>query len=238
MHRLGWWPAPQSAKELATTVLPLTAVVGEDSYLVQTGVVSVLEGGGIEVRGTAADLDSLRAAVARERPDVVVTDIRMPPTSTDEGVRLARELAESHPEIGVVVLSQHALAAYATEIFESGNPRRAYLLKERLASPDYLLAAIRAVVESRPQLDPLVISLLAGMGGVDNRIDRLSPREHEVLGLVAGGLSNSAIAERLFLTTRAVERHINSIFGKLELTDQHATNRRVLAALAYTRGQE
>jgi DNA-binding NarL/FixJ family response regulator len=219
-------------------VLPLTAVVGEDSYLVQTGVVSVLEGGGIEVRGTAADLDSLRAAVARERPDVVVTDIRMPPTSTDEGVRLARELAESHPEIGVVVLSQHALAAYATEIFESGNPRRAYLLKERLASPDYLLAAIRAVVESRPQLDPLVISLLAGMGGVDNRIDRLSPREHEVLGLVAGGLSNSAIAERLFLTTRAVERHINSIFGKLELTDQHATNRRVLAALAYTRGQE
>jgi DNA-binding NarL/FixJ family response regulator len=219
-------------------VLPLTAVVGEDSYLVQTGVVSVLEGGGLDVRATAADLDSLRAAVARERPDVVVTDIRMPPTSTDEGVRLARELAESHPEIGVVVLSQHALAAYASEIFESGNPRRAYLLKERLASPDYLLTAIRGVVEGRPQLDPLVVSLLAGMGGVDNRVDRLTPREHEVLGLVADGLSNTAIAERLFLTTRAVERHINSIFAKLELTDQQATNRRVLAALAYTRGQE
>jgi DNA-binding NarL/FixJ family response regulator len=219
-------------------VLPLTAVVGEDSYLVQTGLVSVLEGGGIEVRATAVDLDSLRAAVARELPDVVVTDIRMPPTSTDEGVRLARELGESHPEIGVVVLSQHALAAYASEIFESGNPRRAYLLKERLASPDYLLAAIRAVVDGRPQLDPLVVSLLAGIGGVDNRLDRLTPREHEVLGLVADGLSNSAIAAQLFLTTRAVERHINSIFAKLELTDQQATNRRVLAALAYTRGQE
>ncbi len=219
-------------------MLPLTAVVGEDSYLVQTGLVSVLEGGGIEVRATAVDLDSLRAAVARELPDVVVTDIRMPPTSTDEGVRLARELGESHPEIGVVVLSQHALAAYASEIFESGNPRRAYLLKERLASPDYLLAAIRAVVDGRPQLDPLVVSLLAGIGGVDNRLDRLTPREHEVLGLVADGLSNSAIAAQLFLTTRAVERHINSIFAKLELTDQQATNRRVLAALAYTRGQE
>jgi DNA-binding NarL/FixJ family response regulator len=198
----------------------------------------VLEGGGIDVRATAADLDSLRAAVLRERPDVVITDIRMPPTSTDEGVRLARELAASHPEIAVVVLSQHALAAYASEIFESGNPRRAYLLKERLASPDYLLAAIRAVLEDRPQLDPQVVSLLAGIGGVDNRVDRLTPREHEVLGLVADGLSNTAIAERLFLTTRAVERHINSIFAKLELTDQQATNRRVLAALAYTRGQE
>ena len=216
----------------------LTAVVGEDSYLVQTGLVSVLEGGGIEVRATAADLDSLRAAVARERPDVVVTDIRMPPTGTDEGVRLARELGESHPEIGVVVLSQHALAAYASEIFESGNPRRAYLLKRAAREPDYLLAAIRAVVEGRPQLDPLVVLAACGIGGVDNQLDRLTPREHEVLGLVADGLSNTAIAERLFLTTRAVERHINSIFAKLELTDQQATNRRVLAALAYTRGQE
>jgi DNA-binding NarL/FixJ family response regulator len=217
---------------------PITAVVGEDSYLLQTGVVSVLENGGIDVLATAAELESLRTAVERERPDVVVTDIRMPPTSTDEGVRLARELASSHPEIGVVVLSQHALAAYATEIFESGNPRRAYLLKERLASPEYLLIAIRAVVAGRPQLDPLVVTLLVGGGDRDARLDHLTARENEVLALVAEGLSNTAIAATLVLTTRAVERHINSIFAKLGLTDQQATNRRVLAALAYTRGHE
>jgi DNA-binding NarL/FixJ family response regulator len=217
---------------------PITAVVGEDSYLLQTGVVSVLENGGIDVLATADELESLRTAVERERPDVVVTDIRMPPTSTDEGVRLARELAVSHPEIGVVVLSQHALAAYATEIFESGNPRRAYLLKERLASPEYLLAAIRAVLAGRPQLDPLVVTLLVGGDSRDARLDQLTARENEVLGLVAEGLSNTAIAAALVLTTRAVERHINSIFAKLDLTDQQATNRRVLAALAYTHGHE
>jgi DNA-binding NarL/FixJ family response regulator len=215
----------------------LTAVVGEDSYFVREGLVSVLAEGGIEVLAVAEDLESLRETVLRERPDVVVTDIRMPPTGTDEGIRLARELADSHPEIGVVVLSQHARAAYATEVFAPGNPRRAYLLKERLASPDFLLSAVRAVAEGRPQVDPLVMALLVDPTGSQPGLDRLSAREGEVLALLAEGLSNSAIAERLVLTTRAVEHHINSIFEKLELHDPK-TNRRVMAALVYAHAQD
>jgi DNA-binding NarL/FixJ family response regulator len=215
----------------------LTAVVGEDSYLVREGLVSVLVDGGIEVLSVAENLDELRAAVERDRPDVVVTDIRMPPTGTDEGIRIARELAETHPEIGVVVLSQHARAAYATEVFADGNPRRAYLLKERLASPEFLIGTVRAVVAGRPQVDPQVMLLLVRPDGGEPGLDRLTPRETEVLALVAEGLSNTAVAERLVLTTRAVEHHINSIFEKLDLHDPK-TNRRVMAALVYTHGQD
>jgi DNA-binding NarL/FixJ family response regulator len=215
----------------------LTAVVGEDSYLVREGLVSVLEEGGIEVVGVAGELDELRETVERERPDVVVTDIRMPPTGTDEGISLARELAKTHPEIGVVVLSQHARAAYATEVFASGNARRAYLLKERLASPDFLLNAVRAVANGQPQVDPQVMALLVRPEGTEPGLERLSARETEVLGLLAEGLSNTAIAERLTLTTRAVEHHINAIFEKLELHDPK-TNRRVMAALVYAHAQD
>ena len=216
----------------------MRAVVGEDSYLVRIGLVSVLEEGGIEVAAVAENLDELRAAVAEQQPDVVVTDIRMPPTGTDEGVRFAEELAKTSPGIAVVVLSQHARSVYATAVFAGGNPKRGYLLKDRLASPEYLLNAIRSAVDGPPQLDPQVVSLLVAGDDGDERLDRLTEREQEVLGLVADGMSNAAIAERLVLTTRAVERHINAIFARLGLEDGASTNRRVIAALIYAHSRD
>ena len=212
-------------------------MVAEDSYLVREGIVRVLEESDIEVVGADGDLDSVRETVELERPDVVVTDIRMPPTGTDEGIRLARELASSAPDVGVVVLSQHAQPGYAVELFEHGAARRAYLLKERLADRELLLAALRSVADGRPLIDPAIVDLLLAGDRSDGALNRLTPRESEVLALVADGRSNAAIARELTLTTRAVERHINSIFAKLDLRDAASYNRRVVAALLYHRAK-
>ena len=159
----------------------------------------------------------------------------MPPTNTDEGIRLAVELRSSHPEIGVVVLSQHAEPLYATALFESGSEGRAYLLKERLADREEVGRAVREVAAGRAVIDPAVVEQLVGArrGKAESRLDALTPRELEILALVAEGESNSAIAARLVITKRAVERHINSIFWKLDLREAEDVSRRVKAVLMF-----
>jgi DNA-binding NarL/FixJ family response regulator len=211
-------------------------VLGEDNYLAREGITRVLEElPGVELVGSAGDLDALRDAVRRLRPDVVLTDIRMPPTSTDEGIRLARELRDTHPGTGVVVLSQHVEPLYALALFEHGSDGRAYLLKERLRDADELGRALQAVASGGSLVDPRVVdALLVQLDRRDDSpIGRLSPREREILALVAEGRSNSAIAESLVITKRAVERHINSIFAKLDLADSGDVSRRVKATLVY-----
>jgi DNA-binding NarL/FixJ family response regulator len=216
--------------------MALRVVLGEDSYLAREGIVRALERlEDIELAATCGDLDELREAVVGERPDVVLTDIRMPPTNTDEGIRFAAELRSSHPEIGVVVLSQHAEPLYATSLFERGSDRRAYLLKERLRDGAELQRALREVASGGSVVDPRVVEELLGLQRrrSDTRLDRLTARELEILGMIAEGRSNSAIAESLVITKRAVERHINSIFSKLDLGDSEDVSRRVKAVLLY-----
>jgi DNA-binding NarL/FixJ family response regulator len=215
--------------------MAIRVVLGEDSFLVREGVASVLRNlDDVELIDTTGDLDELRGLVERTKPDVVVTDIRMPPTNTDEGIRLADELRSSHPEIGVVILSQHAEPRYAMALLSAGSARRAYLLKERLTDEAELSQALRNVAAGQSLIDPRVVEKL-----VDARARRgsdlgdLTPREFEILGLIAEGRSNSWIASKLTITKRAVERHINAIFLKLDLGEPEDVNRRVQAALLY-----
>lgn len=182
--------------------------------------------------------DDLLAAVEEHLPDVVITDIRMPPTQTDEGIRAANAIRTAHPEIGVVVLSQYVEPAYAVQLFASGSDGRAYLLKERVGDIDELGAAIRRVAESGSVLDPLVVdALIEGRGRhAGSVLDRLTERERDVLAEVAKGGSNAAIAEALFISSRSVEKHIGSIFSKLDLQVTDEVNRRVKAVLVYLGG--
>jgi len=218
----------------AATPTPIRVVVSEDSYLLREGLVQELSvGPRVEVVAAAGDYDAALEAVGRTAPDVVLTDIRMPPTHTDEGIRLSATLAESHPEVGVVVLSQHAQLHYARTLFETTGSCRGYLLKDRVADPAFLVDAVTSVARGIPILDPRVVELLARADGPSSAVDGLTEREREVLGLIAAGTTNAAIARELVLTTRAVEKHVNSIFAKLGLQDDAAHNRRVLAALAF-----
>jgi len=215
-------------------------VLGEDSFLAREAVGSVLAAAdGVELVGAAGDLDSLRAMVDELRPDVVVTDIRMPPDNTDEGIRLAAELRSTHPEIGVVVLSQHAEPTYATLLFEEGSERRAYILKESLKNQAELTRALETVAEGGSVVDPIVVEQLveARRAQEDSRLDGLTPSELEILRMIAEGRSNAAIAESRVITKRAVERHINSIFMKLDLREAEDVSRRVKAALMYLAGE-
>jgi DNA-binding NarL/FixJ family response regulator len=215
----------------------LRVAVGEDSFLVREGIVQALaDAPSIDVVAAEPDLDTLRAAIDRLSPDVVITDIRMPPTKTDEGIRLATELQSTHPSVGVVVLSQHANPSYATTLFADGASQRAYLLKDRIADPGHLVEAVESVAQGRPMLDAKIVELLLGVA--DQRrpgLEDLTPRELDVIALVAAGRSNDAIAAELVVTRRAVERHINAIFAKLGLDESHGVNRRVVAALLYAR---
>jgi DNA-binding NarL/FixJ family response regulator len=214
----------------------LRVVLGEDSYLASEGIARAFERvDGIELVATRGDLDSLRAAIDEEHPDVVLTDVRMPPTNTDEGIRLATELRSSNPDIGVVVLSQHNDPFYATALFETGAARRAYLLKERVRDAGELSRAVRSVAEGGSVVDAAVVETLleAYRSRGESQLSRLTPRELEILGLIAQGRSNVAIAEALVLTKRAVERHINGIFMKLDLGEDRDVSRRVKAALIY-----
>ena len=172
-------------------------------------------------------------------PDVVLTDISMPPTNTDEGIRLAEELRTTHPDIGVVILSQYAEPLYATQLLAEGSDRRAYLLKERVQYRSDLTRALREVASGRSVVDPRIVELLlaARQQRADSHFDALTPREQEILALVAEGSSNAAIAEQIVITKRAVERHINSIFMKLDLGDSENISRRVKAAVLYLAGQ-
>ncbi|HET7760459.1 MAG TPA: response regulator transcription factor [Gaiellaceae bacterium] len=218
----------------------LRVVVGEDSFLTREAITALLNDTvGIELVAACEDADSLRAAIEREQPDVVLTDIRMPPTHRDEGIRLANELRETRPEIGVVVLSQHAEPTYAVLLFDDGSHGRAYLLKESLRDREELVRAVVTVAEGGSVVDPLIVEELLEIQRQrrDSPLDRLTPRELEILGLIAEGRSNAAIAEKLVVTKRAVERHINSIFLKLGLRESDDVSRRVKAALLYLSGE-
>jgi DNA-binding NarL/FixJ family response regulator len=218
----------------------LRVVVGEDSFLTREAITALLnDTAGIELVAACEDADSLRAAIEREQPDVVLTDIRMPPTHRDEGIRLANELRETRPEIGVVVLSQHAEPTYAVLLFDDGSHGRAYLLKESLRDREELVRAVVTVAEGGSVVDPLIVEELLEIQRQrrDSPLDRLTPRELEILGLIAEGRSNAAIAEKLVVTKRAVERHINSIFLKLGLRESDDVSRRVKAALLYLSGE-
>ena len=214
----------------------LRVVLAEDNLLVREGVQRLLEAQtDIDLVATCGDFDGLLAAVERERPDVVITDIRMPPTGTDEGIRAAAQIRGSHPEIGVVVLSQYAEPEYALSLLEKGAAGRAYLLKERVSDIEQLVNAIREVARGGSVIDSKVVEALvaARTRKTDSPLRDLTPREQEVLAAMAEGKNNAAIAARLFLTERAVEKHINSIFSKLGLQEEKDVHRRVRAALLF-----
>ncbi|HYX88872.1 MAG TPA: response regulator transcription factor, partial [Gaiellaceae bacterium] len=214
----------------------IRVVLAEDDYLVREGVRTLL-GTRPELALVAVcdSLDTLLRAVEAERPDVVVTDIRMPPTHGDEGIEAARRLRELSPETGVVVLSQYAEPKYALELFEQGSARRAYLLKERVSDLEQLVAAIREVAAGGSVVDPKVVEELVAARSRAERspLAELTPREREVLGEMAQGKNNAGIARSLVLTERAVEKHINSIFTKLGLKWEQEVNRRVKAVLLF-----
>jgi DNA-binding NarL/FixJ family response regulator len=210
-------------------------VVADDSLLVREGVRALLsDQPDLDVVGTGADLDELRAVIIATEPDVVVTDICMPPTNSDEGVRAALELRRTRPRVGVVVLSQYDDPSHATMLLQDGVAGRAYLLKERVAQPGQLADAVRAVAAGSSVIDPKIIEvMLSSRGRAGGPLSRLTPREREVLAEMATGASNAAVADRLFVTVRAVERHINSIFAKLGLVDEGDVHRRVRAVLLH-----
>ena len=216
--------------------MPIRIALGEDSLIVREGVRQLLAvDPAVEIVATVSDAGSLREACETLQPDVVLTDIRMPPTNTDEGIRLAGELRDSHPAIGVVVLSQFADPLYALSLLDRGSDGRAYLLKERVHNRAELMAAIRAVAEGGSMIDPKIVEALVAARSRAERspLNDLTARELEVLSEIAQGKSNTAIAGSLFLTKRAVEKHINSIFLKLSLGDSADVSRRVKAALIY-----
>ena len=211
-------------------------MLGEDHALLREGLATLLRGAAdIELIGVAEDLPALEALIVDHDPDVVVTDIRMPPTGTDEGIALAARLRAEHPAMGVVVLSQHDDPAYALALLEHGSEGRAYLLKERISQVGELLAAVREVAAGGSVIDPKVVEGLvsANRRAPASELDRLTPREREVLAEMATGKSNAAIASTLVLSERAVEKHTNSIFSKLGLTEEPDLNRRVKAVLVH-----
>jgi DNA-binding NarL/FixJ family response regulator len=211
-------------------------VLADDHYLVREGVRRLLETEPeIEVVAVCGDLDSLLAAVEAEQPDVVVTDIRMPPNGVDEGIQAAERLRDTHPDVGVVVLSQYAEPRYALALLESGTARRAYLLKERVDNLAELVAAIRAVAEGGSVIDPKVVEgLVAEKARVEESpMHQLTPREHDVLREMAEGRNNAAIAAALFVTERSVEKVIHSIFLKLGIAWEPTVHKRVAAVILY-----
>lgn len=212
----------------------MRVVIADDSVLLREGVARLLTEAGIEVVGQAADAEELLREVGKTMPDVAIVDIRMPPTHTDEGVRAAREIRRLHPGIGVLVLSQYVRPSYAFELLADDARGVGYLLKDRVSDLGELSDAVRRVGEGGSALDPSVVAQLVGRRrqGHD-ALDDLSQREREVLGLMAEGRSNRAIAERLVITERTVEKHVKSIFGKLRLPASEEDHRRVLAVLAY-----
>jgi DNA-binding NarL/FixJ family response regulator len=211
-------------------------VLAEDQYLVREGLRRVLETQeGLEVVSVCGDLDSLLVTVAAEDPDVVVTDIRMPPGNTDEGIQAATRLRETSPEVGVVVLSQYATPGYMLALLNGGSERRGYLLKERVNDPEQLVAAIRAVAEGGSVFDPKVVETLVAenVRSEESPLNELTPRERDVLREMAEGKNNAAIAHALVLTERSVEKVIHSIFLKLGLTWEPAVHKRVKAVVLY-----
>ncbi|MGY1729048.1 response regulator [Geodermatophilus sp. SYSU D01062] len=214
----------------------MRVVLGEDSVLLREGLVRLLEEAGTTVAAAVGDGPSLVRAVVSERPDVAVVDVRMPPTHTDEGLRAAVEVRRVVPGTAVLVLSQYVEVAYADELLADGRGGVGYLLKDRVTDLDQLLAALAEVVAGGTVLDPQVVAQLFARRRADDPVRRLTPREREVLGLIAEGHSNTAIARQLVVTPGAVEKHTQRIFAKLGLAPDEDRNSRVMATLAYLRG--
>ena len=219
----------------AGTARCLRVVVADDSVLLREGVVRLLEENGFEVVGQAGDADDLIRKVRAHKPDVAVVDIRMPPTNTDDGLRAALEIRAELPDTGVLVLSQYVEEGYALDLVGEGADGTGYLLKDRVADVERFVDSVRRVADGGSALDPEVVSQLVGRARRDDPLDELTPREREVLELMAEGRSNNAIAEHMVVTERAVEKHVTSIFGKLGLAPAPEDHRRVLAVLAFLR---
>jgi DNA-binding NarL/FixJ family response regulator len=211
-------------------------VLADDSILLREGTARLLEEAGFDVVGQAGDADDLLLKVRSYEPDVAIVDIKMPPTHTDEGVVAAKEIRERYPNVGVLVLSQYVEGDYAMELIADSAEGVGYLLKDRIADLTEFAAAVRRVAEGGSALDPEIVARLVGRRRRDHPIDTLTPREREVLSLMAEGLSNAAVAARLVVTERAVEKHVTSIFGKLRLSTDGDAHRRVLAVLAFLQG--
>ena len=214
----------------------MRVVVADDSTLLREGVVRLLEDAGLEVVGQAGDAEELLRKVRAHKPDVAVVDVRMPPTHTDEGLRAAREIRAELPDVSVLVLSQYVEVAYASELLAESAEGLGYLLKDRVADGETLADAVRRVGGGGSALDPAVVSEMLGRTRRDDPLAELTPREREVLGLMAEGRTNAAIAAELVVTDRAVEKHVTNIFAKLDLPASSEDHRRVLAVLRFLEG--
>ena len=212
-------------------------MIAEDLALLRDGLTRLLRDNGFEVVDAVQDGDALIHAVLRERPEIAIVDIRLPPTFRDEGLRAAKTVRELAPETAVLIVSQYIEHAYATELLADGRGGIGYLLKDRIMEVDTFVDAVRRVADGGTALDPEVVGQLLGRRGVDGPLEQLTPREREVLGLMAEGRSNGGIAAELVLTVGAVEKHIASIFTKLHLPQSSTDHRRVLAVLEYLRQQ-
>jgi DNA-binding NarL/FixJ family response regulator len=210
-------------------------VLAEDSVLLREGVARLLEDQGFEIVAQTGTADDLMLKVRSYSPNVVIVDIRMPPTHTDEGLKAAQEIKETYPQVGVLVLSQYVEPTYAMELLAESAEGVGYLLKDRVSNVDEFAAAVRRVGEGGSALDPAIVSQLVGRRRRDDPLDQLTPREREVLEHMAQGRSNQGIANELVVTERAVEKHVTSIFGKLRLPHATEDHRRVLAVLTYLR---
>lgn len=213
----------------------MRVVIADDSVLLREGAVRILQEAGIEVVGQAGDAEDLLRKVRAHRPDVAIVDIRMPPTNVDEGLQAAETLRAELPEIGVLVLSQYVEESYAQRLMSSGTEGVGYLLKDRVADIDRFVDGVRRVAEGGSVLDPEVVSQMLGRRRTDGPLETLTPREREVLELMAQGQTNRAVSASLSVTERAVERHVTAIFEKLGLSAADGGHRRVLAVLAYLR---
>jgi DNA-binding NarL/FixJ family response regulator/class 3 adenylate cyclase len=250
VHELRGLPDPERIFQLAVPGLPdrfpplnfsrrgfrgMRIVLAEDSVLLREGVARLLEDAGFDIVAQGGTAQDLLRHVAMHKPDVAIVDIRMPPTQTDEGLRAAQEIRERFPETGVLVLSQYVEPAYAMELLGENAEGVGYLLKDRVADVEEFAGAVRRVGEGGSALDPAVVSELVGRRRRDDPLQDLTPREREVLELMAEGKSNQAIAEKLVITLRAVEKHVTSIFTKLRLSATDQDHRRVLAVLTFLR---
>jgi DNA-binding NarL/FixJ family response regulator len=214
----------------------MRVVIADDSVLLREGICRLLEDAGFDVVGQAADAEDLLRKVRAHKPDVAVTDIRMPPTQSDEGLRAAQQIRKEMPGVGVLVLSQYINESYAVELLQGSAEGIGYLLKDRVSDVSAFTDALRRVGEGGSALDPEFVASLLGRRRANDPLDRLTPREREVLGHMAEGRSNGAIARELVVTERAIEKHVTSIFSKLGLSAAEDGHRRVLAVLAYLDG--
>ena len=213
----------------------MRVVVADDVLLTRKGIVHLLEDAGIDVMGEAEDADGLLRHVRRDQPDVAIVDIRMPPTNSDEGLVAAQSIRTEYPEVGVLVLSQYVEPSYAMRLVEEHPARVGYLLKERVFDIATVVDALRRIVDGETVIDPTIVARLLGRRRKEDPLAQLTEREREVLGLIAEGMSNRALAERLFITERTVEAHVTQIFQKLGLAESPDQHRRVLAVLRFLR---